>query len=194
MPSRKYVPLVWHTRVLSVLNRCKTTCLQENCTQLPFLPAAMSLGNLCSLASFDGVNVLLAFDKVFPAELMIHLCNLFNNSADTVVFVSAQKNLVTEFNLHAFVAHREEITYSGNRCSMFFYAKNKKMDKPGQGKLVGRVRKRLQSMQDSDWAKEVTAALEEQQSTVFRLLLACFSPPHVRQLVQQQIFSTRLTQ
>ena len=130
---------------------------------------------------------MLAFDKVFPPDLMQHLCNLFNSSPDTMMFVSTHPGLTVNYNLHAYEAHREPATFTGSsqNCTLHFYLKN--VNRSGRGTFLQRVYSRLQSLDMEKDKDVIVSALQEQQKTLFNLLLVSFLPSDVRHSIRKKV-------
>lgn len=152
-------------------------CPQLKCaTAFSHLPAAFSKGDLMQLLSLRGVNVYISFDKVFPPQLLIHLCKLFNESPDTLWFLSTRRDLPKEYSLFAYEAHREKLTFasSGRSCTMYFY------------KALAR-RQRIPSDAPAAPSSEELffQATMRQQHTLVDLIAAAQMPAHIRSSAQR---------
>ena len=131
------------------------------------------------LESLGGAHIYIAFDLVFPPELLEHMCRLFNASAHTQYFISTKKNLTSEYSLHAEVVHRVKVNFagaSGASCTLYFYRS-----------VVPRPLCAVSSLHAGCVCSEdvLRQVLAKQQRSLFAALACASLPAESRQRVQK---------
>lgn len=136
------------------------------------------------LRSLKGANIYVSFDLVFPPDLMAHMCELFNNSKDTLLFVSTKKDLPEKYCLQAFEVYRESVSFSGSnsRCTMYFYQSTKRRGPQFvESDIHPNERWRL-----------CKTCINEQQTELLHMIACARLPEEIRTNVQKEIASVAL--
>lgn len=115
--------------------------------------SVFSRGDLQKLGSVRGANIVLAFDRAFGPILKKHLCELFNKSVDSFVFISCFDNLVETAGLCAKIVATVEGSLSGSREKHLLY-------------VYVNETKLQQGPDDTWWNQKVKAAAKKAEATL----------------------------